>query len=427
MKSIFRNTLVKPGAAIALVVAGLLGGTAAQAAGTTSGTTITNLATLAYTVGGTTQTPIGSSATGNTTGTGTTTDFLVDNKVNLTVTTSDTTFVTVVPGQAIGTATATQVATFVVTNTGNTVQDFGLSSLFSYTGSQSNVFGTTAVDTFDPSACSIRVGTAVSPTYAAATTATTTTYIDELAPDAARTVYVVCAIPLTAVDADIAVISLTAQALAGLTAGTQGAVLTATPLTTANDNTKVDIVFADAAGTDDSARDGKASSRDAFKVGSAKLTVTKSATPVCDPFNGAANPKNIPGSYVNYTITIANTSSTSTSAALGIVTDPLNTALTFDADLIQGGSAATCAAVGLGGVLTSTSGNNVKVAQTNRGINGFRTSTSDADGVTLSGTLPNFSLAVDFGIVLPAVGSTYAAGELKAGETVTVSFQAKIN
>ena len=421
MKSIFRNTLVKPGAAIGLAVAGLLGGTAAQAAGTLSGISITNLATLAYTVGGTTQTPIGSSPTGNSAGAGTTTDFVVDNKVNLTVTTSDSGFVTVVPGQAIGTATATQVATFVVTNTGNTVQDFGLSSLFNYTGSQSNVFGTTAVDTFDPSACSIKVGTATTPTYGGATTAT---YIDELAPDAARTVYVVCAIPLTAVDADIAVISLTAQALAGLTAGTQGGTLT--PTAGANSNSVVDIVFADAAGTDDSARDGRASSRDAFKVGSAKLTVTKSATPVCDPFNGATNPKNIPGSYVNYTITIANTSSTSTSAALGIVTDPLNTALTFDADLIQGGSAATCAAVGLGGVLTSTSGNNVKVAQTNRGINGFRTSSStDTDGVALTGLAPNFSLAVDFGTVLP-VQTNYLAGELKAGETVSVTFQAFI-
>jgi len=424
MKSIFRNNLVKPGTAIALAVAGLLGGTAAQAAGTVSGIIITNLATLAYMVGGTTQTPIGSSATGNTTGTGTTTDFLVDNKVNLTVTTSDTTFVTVVPGQAIGTAIATQVATFVVTNTGNTVQDFGLSSLFNYPSTTTYTYGTTTVtNTINPTACSIKVGTAT-PTYAGATTAT---YIDELAPDAARTVYVVCAIPLSAVDADIAVISLNAQALAGGITGTQGTALTATPLTTANDNAKVDIVFADAAGTDDSARDGKASSRDVFKVGSAKLTVTKTVTPVCDPFNGNANngAKNIPGSYVRYRISIANATGAA-SATLDNVADTLVSSLAFDSDLIlidqtltassvnSASTAAACKSVTTGGTATSGSGN-VNIVQTNRSINAFRV-----------GTLTGSTLTVNLVTALP-VQSGYLAGELKAGESVSVTFQALIN
>lgn len=421
MKSLFRNTLVKPGAIIALAVAGMLGGGAAQAAGTASNTKITNLATLAYTVGGTTQTPIGSSPTGLAADAGTTTDFLVDNKVNLTVTTTDAAFVTVVPGQTLTSATASQVATFVVTNTGNTVQDFGLSSLFNYSGSTGNVFGGTVADNFDPTACSIKVGAASSPTYTGATAAT---YIDELLPDTARTVYVVCAIPLSRVDADIAVISLTAEALAGGLVNTQGAVLTES--TGANSNTVVDIVFADIAGTDDGLRDAKSSSRDAFKVGSAKLTVTKTATPVCDPFNGNANPKNIPGSYVNYTITIANDSTAATSATLGTVTDPLNVNLTFDPELIVGATAATCTTVALGGVLTSTAGNNVKVVQSNRVISAFKTSASDSDGVTLSLSGSIYTLAIDFLTVLPAI-SGYTAGELKKGESVSVSFQAKIN
>ena len=185
-------------------------------------------------------------------------------------------------------------------------------------------------------------------------------------------------------------------------------------------------MFADLAGTDDGLRDAKYSSRDAFKVGSAKLTVTKMATPVCDPFNGNTVPKNIPGSYVNYTITIANASTAASSAILGIVSDPLSTALTFDTEMIVGATAGACTTVALGGVRNDPSGN-VKVVQTNRTIAAFKTSSSaDSDGVALTVSGLISTLTIDFGTVLPLVGP-YAAGELKAGESVTVSFQARIN
>jgi hypothetical protein len=429
MKSLLNSGIARAGASIALAAAALMGG-AAHAAGTPSGTSIGNLATLAYTVGGTVQTPIGSSAAGNTSGTGTATSFLVDNKVNLLVTTSDAAYVAVVPGLSIASATASQVATFVVTNTGNTTQDFALTSLSNYTALTANVFGGSVTDNFDPSACSIKVGTAVTPTYGGATTGT---YIDELAPDATRTVYVVCAIPLAQIDGDIAAISLTAEARTGGTTGSVGAALTQT---TGADTAGVDIVFADSAGTDDLVRDAKSSARDAFKIVSAKLTVTKTVAPVCDPFNGNAlnGAKNIPGSYVGYTISIANTGAAS--ATLGTITDTLVSTLTLDPDLIaidqaltassanSATTAAACAAVGSGGVATSAAGNNVKVVQSNRLISSYRTSsTGDSDGVGLVGTL----LTIDFGTVLPLVTGTYTAGELKANETVSVTFQAKIN
>ena len=414
MKSIFRNTLVKPGAAIALAVAGLLGGTAAQAAGTVSGTNITNLATLDYKVGTVAQTAIGSSAIGNSSGAGTATSFTVDNKVNLTVTTGETSFVSVGPG------TTRQVTRFIVTNSGNTAQGYTLAGA-NTTGT--NIAGT--ADTIDVSNLNVFVESATTNGYQLADD--TATSILTLAPDTSKVVYIVADIPATAVNGAQANVSLTATTTI---AGTP----TAVSETTGIDTVGVDIVFADDVTTElefvgaSAARDGKATARNAYRVASAALTVTKTATPVCDPFNGNANPKNIPGSYVNYTITIANASTAAASATLGLVTDPLNVNLTFDPELIVGATAATCTTVALGGVRTSSAGNNVKVVQTERTISAFKTSAFDpvTDGVTLSGTSPNFSLAIDFGTVLP-VQTGYTAGELKKGESVSVTFQAKIN
>ena len=170
MKSIFRNTLVKPGAAIALAVAGLLGGTAAQAAGTVSGTTITNLATLDYKVGTVAQTAIGSSAIGNSSGAGTATSFTVDNKVNLTVTTGETTFVSVGPG------TTRQVTRFIVTNSGNTAQGYTLAGA-NTTGT--NIAGT--ADTIDVSNLNVFVESVTTTGYQLAED--TATSILTLAPD----------------------------------------------------------------------------------------------------------------------------------------------------------------------------------------------------------------------------------------------------
>ena len=90
------------------------------------------------------QPAIGSSPTGNTSGAGTATTFVVDNRVNVTVATTDATFVSVVPGALA------QVTTFTVTNTGNTVQDFALTSAQAANGQ--TLFGGT--DNFDTPACS---------------------------------------------------------------------------------------------------------------------------------------------------------------------------------------------------------------------------------------------------------------------------------
>jgi len=403
-----RNTMARPGAIVALALASILSGGAAHAAGTAAGTAITNLATLSYSVGGTTQSPIGSSETGNLVGAGTATSFLVDNKVNLMVVRDGSTFVSVVPG-------TNGVTSFTVTNTGNSVQDYSLSAANLVGGSLSGV-----TDNFDPTSCSVKVESGTTAGYQVLED--TATFIDELAPDASKTVYVVCAIPLSRVDGDGAMISLTATALVGGAAG-QGAAL----VQTAGANTAgVDIVFADIAGTDDAARDAKHSARDIFKVVTAKLTVTKTVTPVCDPLNGDANPKNIPGSYVRYTISIANTGNDT--ATLTQITDTLNTTLvTFDANLITGaGTAApatTCSAAT--GTATSAAGSGFKVdvtGSTRAGYPKYYTSTSSVDGIDF--VTPN--ITADFSLVLPNEGS-YLPGHLKKNETVSVIYQVKIN
>ena len=420
MKTLFRNTLTRPVMAIALALAGLAAGGAAHALGTAAGTAITNLATLNYSVGGAAQTAIGSSETGNTTGAGTATSFVVDNKINLLVATTDTTFVSVVPGLT-GVAggnpnSALQVTTFTVTNTGNSVQDFSL--LAANLGNGTPLFGGT--DNFDGTSCVARVESGTTAGYDATDTAT---FIDELPANGVRTVYVICAIPVARVNNDVAVVSLTATALVGGAAGVQGAALVET---TGANTAGVDIVFADGAGTDDLARNANYSARSAFRVVTATLTVTKSVAAVCDPLNGSTNPKNIPGTFVRYTITIANTGAAS--ATLSTVSDTLTSLVTFDANLITGAggpatAATTCSVAG--GTATSANGSGflVPVTGTRAGFPKYFTTTSTVDGIDLTG---GNVVNVNFGLVLP-VEAGYTAGELKATESVSVIYQVLIN
>jgi hypothetical protein len=419
MKTSFRTTLTGPVMAVTVAMASLFAGGAVHAAGTTAGTAITNLATLNYSVGGTPQTAIGSSEAGNTVGAGTATSFVVDNKINLLVATTDTTFVSVVPGLT-GVAgaspnSALQVTTFTVTNTGNSVQDYSLATASLANGT--SLFAGT--DNFDGTACVARVESGATAGYDATDTAS---FIDELPADGVKTVYVICAIPVARLNNDVAVVSLTATALVGGTAG-QGAALVET---TGANTSGVDIVFADGAGTDDAARNANYSARSAFKVVSSTLTVTKAVVAVCDPFNGSTLPKNIPGTFVRYTITIANTGAAS--ATLSTVGDTLTNLVTFDANLITGAggpaTAATTCAVATG-TPTSAAGSGflVPAVGTRAGFPKYFTTTSSVDGIDLTG---GNVVNVNFGTVLP-VEAGYGAGELKATESVSVIYQVLIN
>lgn len=389
----------------AVLAAGLLFGLAqnAAAAGTAAGTTISNSATLAYDVSGVAQTSITSTAA----------TFVVDEKVNLTV--AGGTNTNVVPGAAA------QVTTFSLTNNANSTLDFSLASNQVAAGDQ-----------FDATACAAYVESGATAGYQAAQD--TALFVDELAADATATVHVVCNIPATVVNTNTALVGLTATALGDFTGangvyaatpGAQGAAITATA--GADTAGAVDIVFADVAGTEagDVARDAKHSARDTYTVVTAALTVTKTATLLCDPFNGVTNPKNIPGAITQWFIAIQNNGAAA--ATLTTVTDTLAASLAHDANLVVPADAATCGSAS--GTPASAANSGFKVTASaartigaNLNVTTGYFTTNTADGLDIAGQ----AITATFATILPVDGGHATAGLLNAGETVTVIFNTTV-
>ncbi|MFZ5563586.1 MAG: hypothetical protein ACOZBW_05990 [Thermodesulfobacteriota bacterium] len=284
---------------------------AAVADGTPSGTDIDNLATVDYQVGGVDQTPIESSPAGNSTpgvGNGTETTFKVDTSLDMSVAWQDAAAVEVVPGEQ------NQVLTFEVTNDGNATQDFSLSAINRAAG-----------DDFDTTGVTIFVESGVTAGYQAAED--TATYIDELAADASKIVYIVSDIPLTTANGNDAILDLVAQVAVGGSAAAQGADITTDDSAIADDPATVQVVFADAAGTaaGDTANDGTASDDGTYTVVTAALEVTKASAVESDPVNGTTNPKAIPGAVIEYEITVENTGSSNATSVTITDTIPANT------------------------------------------------------------------------------------------------------
>ena len=293
-----------------------LGSNSAFALGTLANTPISNTATLVYDVNGVSQPNITSPAA----------TFLVDNKVNLDVATSNSpTIVTPAQSQAVN--------TFTVTNLGNAVQDYALTG--------GNVVGAATVfgsaDTFDALACNTFVETNGIAGYQAGVD--TAPFIDELAPDASKDVYVVCSIPAAIPTNQQAVTELTAVTRAGVTAGL-GAVLTQSA---GIDNPAVvDIVFADpvtianALGTvpAQTPRDATAFARNAYRVAAVAVTVNKAATCSPAPANCSAAKT---GTVITYQLLVTITGSGSADAL--VITDPLPANLTYSGSLIVSPSA----------------------------------------------------------------------------------------
>ena len=231
------------GGSLALLVAVL----PAHAAGTASGTPISNSATLTYSIGGVGQPNITTAAA----------TFLVDNKVNVTVAETGGSLTTagVVAG-AVGVIT-----TFTVTNTGNTVQDYVLAVNSAVPNGQI-LFGGT--DNFDVTGCTRFVESGTTVGYQVLED--TATFIDELAADASKTVYVLCSVPIAQINGDVSLVSLLATTYNGGTPAVQGA-LTTQDLGPDVPGT-VQVVFADANAADpqgdNAARNGQHSARDGY-------------------------------------------------------------------------------------------------------------------------------------------------------------------
>lgn len=364
---------------------------------TASGTVISNSATLGYTVGGVTQTGITSAAA----------TFTVDKKIDLLVTTTDVAAISVSPGQTAA------VTTFTVTNLGNDPQDFSLAATNTAAGQV--LFART--DNFDTTGLQVFVESGATAGFQAAQD--TAIYIDELAPGASKTVYVLASIPLAQVNGDAALVSLKATALVGGGVGVQGAALVAT---VGANTAGVDIVFADAAGSDDVVRNADYSARDAYYVSSAVLSVSKTATLICDPLNGNASPKNIPGAAVQYAITITNAATATTSATLSQVTDALVAALSFDPKLNSGAlPAANCVSGNVANTLSATGFGAVSGT-------GTTTTTYAAPGlagqaVTAGASVAGQNVTINFAtLASPTYG--LVGGVLPVNSFVTVYFNA---
>jgi len=369
-------------------------------------TTITNTATVAYSVGGAAQAPVTSaSGAGNT--------FNVGVKVLLTVTTTDGGNVSVIPGATPA------VLTFTVQNNGNAVHDYALNFTAAATGTASPHGG--GNDSFDGTTLAVRVESGATVGYQPAEDIATT--IDNLAGDGVgtKTVYVVYTPnDLTAANGSIAVYYLKAttqwadgSAISETATGSPIAP-TAAQQSTCDGVKLIDIVFGDGVGpfpgappVNDIARDGEHSDDSAFIVSSANIGVTKGFTVISDPVNLAVNPKAIPGAVVRYSIAIANTGAAP--ALLSTISDALAGTL----QIIPAGATwavpASTRTVKSGTLTADTAdGNGDGLGHTNTAL----------VGGTVTATMTAI-LAAD-------VPNSYLAGELKAGETVTVTFDATV-
>ena len=301
----------------------------ASAAGTASGTTVTNTVSLDYKVGGVDQNQITASDS-----------FTVDRKVNLTVAEVGSSTTSVSPGELAA------VTAFTVTNTSNAPLDLALAA-----SQAAAAHGGT--DNFDVTNLRIYVDTDNSGAFESANDSLVT-YLDQVAADASRTVFVVADVPLGRSTGDVSGVRLTASAAEANAAGSQGAAVTET---SGANTSGVDTVFADTNASGNVARDGAHFAGDDYTVLAAALTATKSSRVISDPFNGTTNPKMIPGAVVEYCVAVANAAGSATAtnvnvsdalpaattylAAFGIKVDGTVTGGACNADGVDGGSFAS--------------------------------------------------------------------------------------
>ncbi len=263
-----------------------LSGVARADTGTAAGTSISNQASISYAVNGSAQSISSTVST-----------FVVDRKVNFTVARDQS------GNTQVNLGDQSAYVKFKVTNTTNGTQDFLLDP------DQDNLSlgilpGT---DNFNITGMKAYVDANGNGMYDAGTD--TAEYIDELAPDASATVFLVGNIPVA--NADLAFISLHVLAAAGGAVGTKGALLLATDLNVGNADNVLDIVFADddsdGAFLGDIAHNGQGRAYGAFEIGihNVALTVTKTARVLTDGVN-VLNPKPLPGATVEYCFVVQN-------------------------------------------------------------------------------------------------------------------------
>lgn len=331
------KTILLSAASLAAVA---FAGAPALAAGTQQGTSITNNVTVSYQVGGVSQTDVTASNT-----------FVVDRKINLTVSEASGGATSVSPGQSGA------VTTFTVTNSSNDTIDLGLAAT-QQTGGAGRHGGT---DSYNISVPQIYRETGAQAGFqsSGANADTAVTFLDEVAPDANVTVYIVGNVPLGLASGAVATVTLTATA--------QDNAGVAIPETVGANTAGVDTVFADTLATGgNTARDGKALDRDDYLVSAANLTAAKNSVIISDPLNGTTNPKMIPGATLQYCIIVSNATGSATATNVAL-TDVIPVQTTFDTSyaIRVNGTAA-------GGVCDASSGSAI--------VGGYDTATRTVSG-----------------------------------------------
>ncbi len=441
MKTSKRNKL------LGLALTGGFGLFGASNAFAVAGVAISNTAALGYNVGGAVQTVIESApgAAGNSTpgvNNGTPTLFVEDRVINFTVTREA--FATPVPGST------QQAVPFLVDNTGNGTYGFLLAGIHNL--GALDPAGSSNPDVFTPTTIQTYVDTNNNGILDPAEIVATNSYIPTLAPaTAAVRVFVVSDIPLNSrvpaplVNGDVAVVTLVAQPAetvvgGGSTTGiaadainsddngntSPGGVFTngsaivpaggattiaddpATMQTVFNDTATTDAVTGatiDANGVVDVNKNAQQSAYSSYTIATAALTVSKDVPltgALWDPINNAVSPKSIPGAYVTYTVTIANTGAAN--ADLTTLTDTLATALSLDPDFITSAGP---------GNYNGIAGQSFRLTHSNGTVN-FCTGDvgdTDADGCSYAGGVGG-AISVNINTVMGgAPNATLANGE----------------
>ena len=295
-------------------------GRPAYAAGTVAGTNVTTNATVDYQVGGMSQNQLNSAGSGA---------FVIDRRINMTVAESGGAYTTVIP------ATTDQALTFTITNSTNDMVDLNLLYSNDANGATGPFGGT---DTFDTPTVRFYQENGATGGFQIAQD-TLVTFLDEVAADGIKTLYVVSNIPSGLADTAYSFGKLTATAHVAGGVGALGALYTQTA--GADTAAGVETVFGDNAGpaTGDIARDGKHSDDDGYDVVTATITVTKTRTIISDPFNGTTAPKAIPGAVVEYCIQVSNTGSATASTVT--IEDLIPIQSTYSAGSIVAGGTVT--------------------------------------------------------------------------------------
>lgn len=375
-------------------------------------TLISNTATAAYSVGGVPQANVTSAAT----------TFNVGVKVIVSVTNNDGGRVTVVPS-----ITTKYALKFTITNNGNAVQDYNLTSEAAITGTVGPYLGND--DSFDGNTIALYDDTGGTPGSFDGTDAVITSLNDVAADGGQKVAYIVYSpTDLTAGNLETAVYNLVATSKWG-----DGSAITygsGTPTVvqaggSCNGATTVDVVAGDGDGTgSDGDKDGAHSDDGKYEVCSAIIGVSKSHLVIWDTINWNSAPKALPGAIVEYTVQIANTGGAACPAVLSTISDTLQTAnLTLVPTFYDGalGTAAPTSSTGEAFVVSCSAACGARACE---GAGYTFTSANDSDGIDF--VSPTFTATMTD--LLPNEGACTTPGSITgATDTVTIKFQATIN